>query len=214
MILIDDRCLTATRRNRLAGLAALTLAAVCVASAPAARADLIQTYGLNMTAQVSGYNNGAHGSYITVTGSFLFDSTLGYITSANLNVTGNLNNGYNIPAGGITINTARTGNESASDLSAQSADGNYSIRFEFANPLTFAGTFDAALNSAGTDTGDAQFFDAFAGSSGDTTYHIGYFGVTGGAVPEPTSIALLGGSLVSLAFFRRRAFRKNASASV
>jgi hypothetical protein len=210
--LINNRTHSSGRCNPLFGLTALTLATVCAASAPAAHADLIQTYSLNMTAQVSGYNYGNHGSYITVTGQFLFDSTLGYITSTNLNVTGNLNYGYNLPAGGITINTARTGNETASDLSAQSADGNYSIRFEFANPLTYSGAFDAVLNSAGTDNGDAQFIDAFAGSSYDTTYHIGYFGVTGGAVPEPTSIALLGGSLASLAFFRRRAFRKNAAA--
>jgi hypothetical protein len=212
MSLISNLFAFTARSNRLARFGALTLAAVCAASAPTARADLIQTYSIDMMAQVSGYNNGAHGSYITVTGQFLFDSTLGYITSTNLNVTGNLNNGYNIPVGGVAINTARTGNETASDLSAQSADGNYSIRFQFANPLTFAGTFDSVLNSAATSNGDAQFYDAFAGSSQDTTYHIGYFGVTGGAVPEPTSIALLGGSLASLAFFRRRAFRKSASA--
>jgi len=197
---------TSWLRHLFAGLSALGV--VCAASAPAAKADLIEKYGLNMTAQVSGYGNGARGSYITVTGQFLFDSTLGYITSVNLNVTGNLNNGYLLPTDGITIDTARTGNEDPFDLSAVSSDGNYSIRFQFANALDQAGDFDAVLNQPFTDNGDAQFFDALAGSSGDTTYHIGYYGVTGGAVPEPASILLFGSALLGLAFVRRGGFGK------
>jgi hypothetical protein len=190
------------------GILPLAVAAMSAAFAPAARADLIEKYNLDMTANLSGYNNGAHGPFITVSGQFLFDATLGYITSVDLNVTGTLRGGFNLPAGGITIDTARTGNEDANDLSAQSADGSYQIRFEFASPLTSIGAFDPILNTPGTDNGDAQFIDTHAGSTGDTTYHMGYYGVTGGAVPEPASIPLLGGSVLGLAFIRRRAFRR------
>jgi hypothetical protein len=193
-------------------MGALPVIAAVACIAPAAKADLIEKYNLDMTAQVSGYNYAAYGSYITVTGQFLFDSTLGYVTSVNLNVTGNLDYGYLLPTNGITIDTARTGNEDANDLSAQSADGLYSIRFEFANALSLSGAYDSVLNSAGTDTGDAQFYDAQAGSSGDTTYHIGYFGVTGGAIPEPSSVLLFGSALLGLAFVRRRVFGKRLSA--
>jgi PEP-CTERM motif len=189
------------------GFLPLAAAIMSVACAPGARADLIEKYNLDMTANVSGYNNGARGPFITVSGQFLYDATLGYITSVNLNATGTLLGGFNLPAGGVALNTARTGNEDANDLSAQSADGNYQIRFEFANPLTSIGTFDSVVNTPGTDNGDAQFFDAYAGSTGDTTYHIGYYGVTGGAVPEPASILLLGSSVLGLAFIRRRALR-------
>jgi len=195
-------------RDLVKGVLASAVVALCLASAPAARADLIEKYSLDMTANPSGYGNGAHGPFITVSGQFLYDATLGYITSVNLNVTGTLNNGFTLPTGGITIDTARTGNESNRDLSAQSADGNYSIRFEFTDALTALGTFDPIQNISGTDNGDAQFYDAFAGSSGDTTYHIGYYGVSGGAVPEPASILLFGGSLLGLGFIRRRAFRR------
>ncbi len=194
------------------GLTASALAVFCVAAAPSARADLIEKYNLDMTANVSGYNNGAHGPFITVTGQFLYDSTLGYITSVDLNVTGSLLYGYNLPAAGISLTTARTGNEDASVLSAQSADGSYSLRFEFASPLTLAGQLDAIVNTPGTDTGDAQFFDANA--IGDTYYHIGYYGVTGGAVPEPSTILLFGGSLIGLAFIRRRMAGKPLAAAL
>jgi hypothetical protein len=189
------------------GLLPLAAAIMSLASAPAARADLIEKYNLDMTANLSGYNNGSHGPFITLTGQFLFDATLGHITSVDLNVTGTLLGGFALPGGGVAIDTVRATNEDANDLSAQSADGNYSVRFEFANPLTSIGTFDSIVNTPGTDNGDAQFIDAFAGSTGDTTYHIGYYGVTGGAVPEPASILLLGGSVLGLAFIRRRAFR-------
>jgi hypothetical protein len=191
-------------RRLAVGMLPLAVAAACFASAPAARADLIEKYGLDMTANVSGYNNGARGPFITVTGQFLYDATLGHITSVDLNVTGTLLGGFSLPTGGITIDTARTGNEDASDLSAQSADGSYQIRFEFASPLTSIGVFDPILNTPATDNGDAQFIDTHAGSTGDTSYHIGYYGVTGGAVPEPASILLFGGSVLGLAFIRRR----------
>jgi hypothetical protein len=191
-------------RRLVMGMAPLAVAVACIASAPAARADLIEKYNLDMTANVSGYNNGARGPFITVTGQFLYDATLGYVSSVNLNLTGTLLGGFNLPAGGVEIDTARTGNEDASDLSAQSADGSYQLRFEFASPLTSIGTFDSIVNSPGTDTGDAQFIDTHAGSTGDTSYHIGYYGTTGGAVPEPASILLFGSSLLGLAFIRRR----------
>ena len=187
------------------GMLPLAVALTCVASAPSARADLIEKYNLDMTANLSGYNNGAHGPFITVTGQFLFNATLGYITSVDLNVTGTLRGGFALPTGGITLDTARTGNETATDLSAQSADGAYQIRFAFANPLTLNGGFDPILNVPYTDNGDAQFIDTHAGSSGDTVYHIGYYGVTGGAVPEPASILLFGGSILGFALIRRRA---------
>ncbi|HEX4508386.1 MAG TPA: PEP-CTERM sorting domain-containing protein [Alphaproteobacteria bacterium] len=193
-------------RHLATGILPRAAAIGCLASAPAARADLIEKYNLDMTANVSGYGHGLHGPLITVSGQFLYDATLGYVTSVDLNVTGTLNSGFTLPTAGITLDT--TGAGTSRDLSAQSADGNYQIRFEFADALTAAGTFDPILNTPGTDNGDAYFYDAFAGGSGDTTYHIGYFGVSGGAVPEPASLLLFGGSLLGLAFVRRHAFRR------
>jgi hypothetical protein len=194
------------------GVTISTLAAFCVAASPAAKANLIEKYNLNMTAVTSAYNDGYNAPVITVTGQFLFDSTLGYITSVDLTLTGtSFEYGYSLPDGGVAINTVRTSNEDANDLSATSADGNYQIRFQFTNPLTSDGALDTVANQPWTDNGDAQFVDYYA--YGDTTYHIGYFGVTGGAVPEPSSILLFGGSLLGLAFFIRRRTLGGSSAA-
>ena len=175
----------------LAGIASFT---------GAAEANVITTYNLNMTAQVSSYSNAVHGDYITVTGQFLYDNTLGKITSTSLLVNGNLQ-ASNVS--NAVLNTAVTSSEDAFDLFASSADSNYQISFQFVNTLSL-NQFDAVANQPNTDGGDARFYDAYDGYQ---NYHIGYFGVTGGAtpVPEPASYLLFGLPLLGLAFTRRRA---------
>jgi len=200
---------SAQRRNWLGrmaqGLIASTVAIFCFAIT--AKADVIIDYTLNMSAQVSSYCCAVHGDYIYVTGTFEYDNTIGKITSDNLTVTGNLQGG-NLPAGGVYLSTAITSSEDSNDLFVQSSDGSYRLSFQFANSLGVGGT-DLVLNQPYTDNGSAYFYDA---NDAYGQYHIGYFGVTGGAVPEPGSLLLLALPLLGLAFLSRRAVGKRLSA--
>jgi hypothetical protein len=200
---------SAQRRNWLGrmvqGLIASTVAIVCLALT--AKADVIIDYTLNMSAQVSSYSYAVYGDYIYVTGTFAYDATLGHVTTANLSVTGNLQ-ASNLPAAGVSLTSVQTGSEDQNDIDVFSSTGDYQLAFEFANSLNVGGT-DLVLNNASTDNGPAYFYDAHDGYA---QYHIGYYGVTGGAVPEPGSLMLLAVPLLGLAFLSRRAVGKRLSA--
>jgi hypothetical protein len=197
----------ARRRRLVLGFVASTIAAI-FATAPAAKADVITGYNLNVTAEVSSYCCAVSGDFITVTGTFLYDNTLGKITTSNLSVTGNLQ-GSTLPSTGIALTTVNTGSEDQNDIFVSGANSNYRLDFQFVQSLSLE-TFDAISQQPYTDGGDAQFYDAYDPYS---TYHIGYYTVSGGAtVPEPASIILMGLPLLALAFIRRRALTNPFSA--
>ena len=183
-------------------LAPVSIALLCTTAPVTARASIIN-YNLDMTAQVSNYNNARYGDYITYRGQFTFDTTAGLVTSASITATGNLD--YSDLSSGVLFNSVgRSQNSQVINLSSSSG---FSTQFEFTNSLA-AGQFDLGLNFPYSDVGDNFIYSAVEGSY----YHIGYFGVTGGAapIPEPISLILLGGSVIGLGLGRCFAARRLA----